>query len=304
MEINDYDIKRPSAKRSSGNRNRKAIVTLLAILGVLIAGAVVCVFVILGMVKSNDYSALFFDPDDTTSVSAETPDELQNDAPNVTTQIEYNGQTYTKNENVVNILFLGIDTNEERSEQMMGYRSDMVMVCAVDVEAKTATLISIPRDTYTTVYKRDKSTGAITEVLQQKINAAYAYGGGASHYSYQNACDCTELFLQRENELETPLDFTLDIPINFYAGVDMDGISKVATAVGGVEVTLDYAIPGVGSKGETVLLEGANAEEYIRNRHDTGGDLNRAERQRIFMLSLAKKNQKYGGCRYHTQPQR
>ena len=285
MEIKDYDIKKPASR----NRHRKAIITLLSILGVLVAGTAVCVVVLWDMVKSDDYSVLFFDTDDAITASADSPEELEDGASAVMANIEYNGVTYTKNENIVNILFLGIDTNKERSEKRQGYRSDMVMVCAVDVEAKTATLISIPRDTYTTVYKRNKSTGDITEVLQQKINTAYSYGGGASHYSYDNACLCTQLFLQRENELETPLGFTLDIPVNFYAGIDMDGISKVASAVGGVEVTLDYAIPGVGSKGDTVLLKGSNAEDYIRNRHDTGGDLNRAQRQRVFMMSLAKK---------------
>ena len=212
-------------------------------------------------------------------------------------RIEYNGKTYEKNENIVNLLFLGIDTNEERSELRMGYRSDMVLVCAVDVQAKTATLISIPRDTYTTVYKVNREDGSVTDIVQQRINAAYAYGGGASHYSYQNAYTCVEMFLQRECVLENPLDFTLDIPVYLYAGIDMDGISEVASAVGGIDITLDYDLPGVGNKGETVNLAGLNAQLYLTDRHNTAGsDLGRAARQRIFMLTLAKKNQIHERC--------
>ena len=41
------------------------------------------------------------------------------------------------------------------------------------------------------------------------------------------------MFLERRCELETELDFTLDIPVYFYAGIDMDGIAPVASAVGG-----------------------------------------------------------------------
>ena len=137
---------------------------------------------------------------------------------------------------------------------MMGYRSDMVMVSAIDAELKTATLISIPRDTRTSVHKVDPNTGVITETLDWKINTAYSYGGGATKYSYPNAMACVQMFLERSITLNTPLDFTLDIPVYLYAGIDMDGIPHVASSVGGVSITLEKSIPGVGSKGKTVNL--------------------------------------------------
>ena len=100
------------------------------------------------------------------------------------TRSNITGYTYVKNENIVNLLFLGIDSDDEREAQQLGYRSDMVMVCAVDVEAKTATLISIPRDTYTTVYKIDTSTGEVSKVVQNRINTAFTFGGGFTRYSF------------------------------------------------------------------------------------------------------------------------
>jgi len=184
---------------------------------------------------------------------------------------------------------LGIDTNVERRINRDGYRSDMVMVCAIDTKTNKATLLSIPRDTYTTMYKIDENTGEVTETVQHKVNAAYSYGGGATKYSYQNAMACVELFLSRTCELETPLDFQLDVPVYLYAGINIDGIPRIASAVGGVKITLERSIPNVGSKGQTVTLKYTNAELYITTRHGAGGDTDRVRRQQKFMIALAKK---------------
>ncbi len=296
MEINDYTIKK--AAKQTMNKRRRAIKILLAILGVLVAGAAVCVFFIISMIKNDDSSSLFVDPREQEVADAitdnNTAEQVIDDGAVVQSTIEYNGKTYVKNENIVNLLFLGIDTNAKRKVKRQGYRSDVVIVCAVDVEKKSATLISIPRDTYTTVYKIDDSDGSVTDIVQDKINAAYSYGGGKNNYSYENACTAVEMFLQRKCELTEPLDFALDIPVYMYAGIDMDGIPQITKAVDGVEVTLDYSVPGVGSAGQTVVLKYQNAEDYLRNRHDTGGDLARAERQRTFMMALAKKIKSMG----------
>ena len=65
----------------------------------------------------------------------------------------------------------------------------------------------------------------------------------------------------------------------------MDGISKIADAVGGIEVTLDTSIPGVGSKGKTVTLKGSKAETYLRDRHNSSGsDFGRTTHQRDFIV--------------------
>lgn len=288
MEVQDYQN-----NRTPKNRNSNTIKVLLVVFCLLIIGAGVSIYVLYGIITDDNTDSLFVASAADRRMGAEIQDSDAAEAQTINTVpgvIEYNGKQYLKNEDVVNLLFLGIDTNAARKKKMQGYRSDMVMVCAVDTKEKKATLISIPRDTYTTVYKIDKSTGEVREVVQDKINAAYSYGGGAEKYSYQNAMTCVQMFLQRECELQQPLDFTLDIPVNHYAGIDIDGITQVASAVGGVKVTLEESIPGVGEKGETVKLKYQNAEDYIRNRHDVGsGDFSRARRQQTFMIALAKK---------------
>lgn len=297
MEIKDYEHKRKRV-----NRNSTKVRVLLVLFCVLFVGTGVVGYLFYDLVRNQlgDGSTLLSRPsqaDNNKTTENSNNNILNNDSivvdqPNQPDNQEYdfiyNGKKYVRNDKMATILFLGIDTNTERRINKKGYRSDMVMACAIDVEKSKATLISIPRDTYTTVYKRDEDTGEITETLQDKINAAYSYGGGADNYSFPNAMTAVQMFLERTCELETPLDFSLNIPIGHYASIDMDGITQIASAVGGVKITLERGIPNVGRKGQTVTLKYQNAEDYIRTRHDAGGDLDRARRQQKFMIELAR----------------
>ena|GEM_PF-638208 len=283
------------------NRHRKAIKALIAVFCVLITGVLAIGVYFFVRWKSDDYSSLqaaglvVLAPDQPTpgadvsqaALSAVTP------APAAESKIVYNGATYVKNTNIVSLLFLGIDSNQERKKYDLGYRSDMIMVCAVDIAQKKATLISIPRDTKTTMYKVD-ADGNVTNTVQNKINASFSFGGREFQTRAANTMACVQMFLERRCELQNRLDFQLDIPVYLYAGIDMDGITQVASAVGGVDVTLTENVPKVGSKGETVHLKGQNAIEFLTNRHDTNGDTHRAARQQQFMIALAKKIQGMG----------
>ncbi len=272
------------------NKNSKAIKTLLVIFCLLIISTGVALFVIYDQIRSDDPSSLFSDPHKTFTPQGGT------DAPSKNHDtIVYKGKTYVRNDDIVNILFLGIDYTDERADLKLGYRSDVVLVCAVDTATKKVSLISFPRDTRTSQYKIDADTGKITKTVQDKITNAYSFGGGPKHYGADNSMAAVQMFLQRECKLKKKLDFTLDIPVYFYASIDIDGIAPVAESVGGVKVTLDYDQPGVGEKGDTVLLKGEKAEIYLRDRHNTpGGDLGRAEKEQDFMIKLAKKIKSMG----------
>lgn len=285
------------------NKNGKKIRVMLAVLCFLIIMAGVSLYSIYNLIENDNSKALFQDPNqlviaptaDQTDTSA-TGDNQSTEPGNsaitpvpTTTNLEtiqYNGKTYARNPNIVNLLFLGIDYTVDRSSLDLGTRSDMVLVCALDTVTKKVTLISIPRDTKTTIKELNK-TGKITKTEQNKINTAYHFG---NDYAAQNAMDCVQMFLQRQCKLKTKLSFNLNIPVYLYASIDIDGIAPVASAVGGIEVTLAYSIPGVGRNGQTVLLTGDKAANYIRDRHDDpDGDLGRASKEQYFMVKLAKK---------------
>lgn len=195
--------------------------------------------------------------------------------------VTINGQEYRQKENITNILLMGIDSDKERVKNAQGWRSDMLMLVTIDRDNNQITCTSIPRDTRANVYKLD-SNGKITSEVTEKINHAYSYGGGPSKFSAENAMRCTEELLECSK--------LLDVPIQYYISIDLDGIEILSDEVGGVEVTLDQNVPDVGKKGETVTLEGATTRKFLENRHDmSDGELTRQKHEQMFIKSLARK---------------
>ena len=195
------------------------------------------------------------------------------------------------NANVINILLLGIDSNDSRESRNMGWRSDMVMLCTMNTKTNTIALTTIPRDTRTYVYHVDKD-GNPTQKGLDKINAAYSYGGGPDKYGAQNAMRAVSDFLSGESGKK--------IPIQYYISTDLQNIPKLADAFGGVQVTLDVDFPDLGSKGDEVELNGKNVNLFLQNRHDVGGDIARARHHEEFIVSLMKEFKAKGGVKYVT----
>lgn len=162
------------------------------------------------------------------------------------------------------ILLLGTDTGAlGRSD--VG-RTDTMMVATINPTTETAYLTSIPRDTRVTV-----GSGANASI--QKINAAYTIGGPSG-------------------AVQT-VENLLDVPIDFYAIVNMGGLEKMVNAVGGVDVTppltFKYAQADV-KKGVKTHLNGKQALSYSRMRYDDPqGDYGRQKRQRQVLQKLVVK---------------
>lgn len=156
------------------------------------------------------------------------------------------------------ILLLGIDTGDMgRIEQG---RSDTLMVMTVNPESKQTTLLSMPRDTYTEI---------IDKGINDKINHAYAFGGAAmSMNTVQNL---------------------LDIPIDYYVSVNMEGIQQIVNAVDGITVTPNISFSQDGYdfiEGQPTTMDGAQALAYSRMRNqDPEGDYGRQSRQREIVES-------------------
>ncbi len=216
-----------------------------------------------------------------TAVAAVTQNAGQS-KPKATTAQEAN----TEQAQIVNILLLGIDSNQKREEENMGWRSDMVMLCTFNPQKDSVALTTIPRDTRTTVYHVDKE-GNPTKKGLDKINAAYSYGGGPDKFGPENAMRAvSDLLTQAAGR---------DITVQYYISTDMDSIAKLTDSFGGVKVELDVDFPGLGKKGDTVLLTGSNVNKFLQNRYDVGGDLARARHHAQFLQSLMKKFKANGG---------
>lgn len=166
------------------------------------------------------------------------------------------------NKEPFSVLLLGVDTGDlGRTEQG---RSDTMMVVTVNPTTNQTSILSIPRDTYTEIMGRG---------TMDKINHAYAFGGvSMSINTVQNL---------------------LNIPIDYYVEVNMQGVKDIVDTLGGVQVTPPLSFDYEGytfTEGQTVTLDGDTALAYSRMRYDDpNGDYGRQARQRqIIMAAMSK----------------
>ena len=150
---------------------------------------------------------------------------------------------------------------------------DVILVAQIDNIHHTASLVQIPRDTYTS-YPQDG---------HHKLNALPAALGGMEAFSG---------FLSK----------ALGIPIDHYALVDLDCIGDIVDAIGGVTLNvptdMDYDDHSQGLsihlKEGTQTLNGDLAEQFIRFRAGYAtADLGRLDAQKLFLsafLSNVKEN--------------
>ncbi|MED3803005.1 LCP family protein [Lysinibacillus xylanilyticus] len=156
------------------------------------------------------------------------------------------------------VLMLGVDERKNDSG-----RSDTMIVITVNPEKHTMKMLSIPRDTRTEIIGHNSV---------DKINHAYAFGG------VPMAVNTVERFL--------------DIPIDYYVFVNMEGFLQIIDTIGGVTIDNDmdltyntYHYP----KGE-ITLDGDNALIFSRIRYeDPRGDFGRQIRQRQIIEAVLKK---------------
>ncbi|WP_419882835.1 LCP family protein [Peribacillus sp. B-H-3] len=148
-------------------------------------------------------------------------------------------------------------------------RSDSLIVVTVNPEKNTTKMLSIPRDTRTEI---------IGHHTVDKINHAYAFGG------IQMTIDSVENLL--------------DIPIDYYVQVNMQGFKDIVDSVGGVTVSNDFEFTykGVHFAKGTIFLTGYDALIYTRMRHeDPRGDFGRQLRQRKVIKAIVSE-----GTKVHT----
>ena len=172
----------------------------------------------------------------------------------------------------IQFLLLGVSTD------LGGKITDTIMVATYNPKDQTASLLSIPRDTYT---GKDHSQGTPNE----KINALYTKG--------------IDRILAKVNEL-TGLD------LKYYMVVDNEALIKLVDVIGGVEfdvpINMNYHDDTQGlsielSKGLQVL-DGNHAEQLLRFRKNDDGtgypaeygsdDIGRMKTQRNFIMATAK----------------
>jgi anionic cell wall polymer biosynthesis LytR-Cps2A-Psr (LCP) family protein len=87
------------------------------------------------------------------------------------------------------------------------------------------------------------------------------------------------------------MEATFGTPIDGYVQIDMDDLTALVDAVGGVEVDVDKALSdppiGLDLQPGTQELDAETALQYVRTRQDS--DYDRADRQQQLLLALVQK---------------
>lgn len=144
--------------------------------------------------------------------------------------------------------------------------ADTLMLGIFNTNNKTASLLSIPRDTLVEAKGGD-----------HKINATYAMGG------MELVCEAVEN--------------TLAIPVDFYVSVDLQAFARIVDEIGGVWFTvpmdMEYNDPYqdlyIDIDAGYQLLDGENALDLMRFRAGySNQDIGRSQTQRNFLVAMVK----------------
>ncbi len=159
------------------------------------------------------------------------------------------------------VMVVGNDSRDDDEDQG---RSDTLMVAHYDGKTKQPKLISIMRDSYVT----------FPDGGQDKINAAYAYGGAQ----------------MTKDVLKT----NFDLPINYYVVIDFKEFSDIIDELYPKGVTIDSEkdinLDGVDILKGKQTLHGNSLLQYARFRMDEEGDFGRIRRQQQVMDALVEQS--------------
>lgn len=171
----------------------------------------------------------------------------------------------------LNILLLGIDSEGDQQG-----RSDAIMVMQLEPAKDEMQIISIPRDTRTEIIGRGH---------QDKINHAFAFG----------ASDCGAPC--GANMSIATVENMLDIEIDYYVSINMDGLVELVDELGTITVDNKNAW----SEGQydfpegVVEMDGNKTKAFVRMRKkDPSGDFGRTQRQRQVIEGIIQKGASVG----------
>lgn len=170
----------------------------------------------------------------------------------------------------VNVLVMGIDRvpgAKDDSKEIFSGRSDTMLLVRVDPIADTVSLLSIPRDTQVD----------IPNVGVTKINDANVRGGATL------AAQTVSANLN-------------GVQIDRYVRVSTDAFKELVNLLGGVEVYVPKPMKyedktqklKIDLSPGRQILNGDQAEQFARFRHDDLGDIGRVQRQQTLLKALRK----------------
>ncbi len=192
-------------------------------------------------------------------------------------------------EKPITMMLLGTDYRKQTGTRL----TDVVMVATLNPDTKSATIVSLPRDTY---FQLDG-------YVPNKLN---------SYYPKFYAQDKKQGTNDAMQEMQAMLGKYLGIDIDYTTVINFKGFSDVVDAVGGVDVDaamnmcyIDNADgTNINIKAGPQHLDGEKALGYVRYRHSGKGcsprtkessDFDRNKRQNEVLNSVVDKIQSFNG---------
>src|SRR6201997_602367 len=165
--------------------------------------------------------------------------------------------------------------------------TDTIILIRIPNNGKSATAISIPRDSYV----------AAPGLGKTKINGVYGQTREAKRASLVKAGDSAQDAAAQGTEAgrDALIRTVADLPgvtVDHYAEIGLLGFALITDALGGVDVCLKDPVfeplSGADFPAGQQKLDGPEALSFVRQRHDLPrGDLDRVVRQQAVMASLA-----------------
>lgn len=195
-------------------------------------------------------------------------------------EILLDGKTYELKKDVVNILILGTDCRDtiQAREQLprSAGQADVLILLSIDSARKIILPIQFDRDTVMEI-KTLSVLGREAGTRFTQIARAHSFGSQPKEGA--------------ELTMWAISNFLYDLPIHHYISVNMDNIPHIVDYFGGVDITLQEDMMGLGEdfvKGATVHLEGPMVADYLRARQDVGDGSNHARmaRHRQFLSAF------------------
>jgi LCP family protein required for cell wall assembly len=181
----------------------------------------------------------------------------------------------------MNILLIGIDGFNDNYSRAA--RADTLIVVGVNFTAKSAQMLSIPRDLWVQLPN-------ISQVPEARINTAYHYG---EFYDVPGGGPA---------ELTAVMENTFGLRIDRFAVVNFLAFEQGVDAIGGIDINIpepihDGSYPLRDGSGRTIAIDfpagpvhmdGSTALIYARIRHDSS-DFQRMRRQQQVLFAIRDK---------------
>lgn len=253
---------------------KKIILRILLIIGIFLLAAAVALAATVMIMRHIGEKSLKKEP---VKISPVEDSQIETSPEDGDYTIEYNGEKYAYNENIVAFVVMGID--KEDIHEVVGAgdngQSDVIFLVLADTADGSVDMVSVSRDTMVDVNKYT-TTGQPNGVEKMQLCLAYAYGDG-KHTSCENVANSVSRLFY-------------GVPISGYVAIDLDAISVLTDAVDGVTVPA-FNEELTEEIGGTVVLDGESAETYLRRRDIEKLDSNsaRMKRQNYYLDAFIKK---------------